>query len=432
METRPVRPSDATNQDTVPAAKLEALLGTSGKGAGRKRRRWLRWAIVALVVLVVAGLAWMFTGNSAAYVYTTSKATRGDLTITVTATGSVQPIDQIDVSSELSGTIRTVHVDYNSPVKAGDVLAELDTEMLLQAKDSADAKMAVAAAAVAKAQATLYSTSKIYDRAVSLAARSVMSTQDLETAMINRQNSTADLNSANAEILVARADQRQAEINLTRAKIVSPIDGVVLTRNAEVGATVAATLSAPVLFTIAGDLSKMQLQVDVDEADVGQVAVDQKATFTVDAYPDQTFPAQITQVRLVSATVQNVVTYVALLSVDNGNGLLRPGMTATADIVVKSVTGALLIPNAALRYSPPVTATSRRSGVLGLFRPPRSGAITAAEPTGAERTIWVLRNQVPTPVNVKIGSSDGKQTAVLSGDIAEGDELIVDASASSS
>ena len=234
-----------------------------------------------------------------------------------------------------------------------------------------------------------------------------------------------------AAVLSAEADLRLAEVNLAKAKIVSPIDGVVLTRSVDPGATVAASLSAPVLFVIAGDLKQMELQVDVDEADVGQIAVGQKATFTVDAYPSRTFPAEIKQIRFASETTNNVVTYKAILSVTNADLLLRPGMTATADVTVEAVTDTLMVPNAALRYSPPAAESPRNRGLFGLLRPPRMGPRTGSNQgsalTGASRRIWVLKASRPTPVIVQVGSSDGQFTQVVSGDLKENDAVVTDA-----
>ncbi len=235
-----------------------------------------------------------------------------------------------------------------------------------------------------------------------------------------------------AEVLASEADLQLAEVNLGKAKIVSPIDGVILTRSVDPGATVAASLSAPVLFTIAGDLKKMELQVDVDEADVGQIAVGQKATFTVDAYPDRTFPAVIEQIRFASEVVNNVVTYKAVLSVDNADLLLRPGMTATSDITVEAVKDTLMVPNAALRYAPPQAEGRGGRGIFSLFRPPRlprSGGGGDSKLTGTQRRVWVLRDSHPAPVVIQVGSSDGQFTQVTSGELTEKDAIITDAAA---
>ncbi|MFN7093574.1 MAG: efflux RND transporter periplasmic adaptor subunit, partial [Allorhizobium sp.] len=257
----------------------------------------------------------------------------------------------------------------------------------------------------------------------------VSTQQDLDTAEYTFQAASAARESAEADVISAQAALEQANLSLSKATIASPIDGIVLSRNVDPGATVAASLEAPTLFTIAGDLRLMELQVSIDEADVGQVAVGQTATFTVDAFPDQRFPAEITSIRYASETVNDVVTYKGILSVANDDLLLRQGMTATADIVVQSVEDGLLIPNAALRYSPPATQTVTAqggSGVFSLFRPPRQAPASAPEPTGSERTIWLLREGQPVAVNIEIGSSDGQNTVIVKGDVKEGDRVITD------
>ncbi|MBD8553612.1 efflux RND transporter periplasmic adaptor subunit [Rhizobium sp. CFBP 8762] len=418
-----------TPSDSSRASDLAAILGASGKGTSR-RRKVLRWVLGCLVVLLLAGSGvWMFSGSKTQVTYRSQTIERGDLSVVVTATGSVQPTESVDVSSELSGTIRKVNIDYNSPVKKGEILAELDKNTLEANLQSAEAKLTAAEANVAKAQSTADSTNAIFKRKTELVGRNISSTQELDDARFNYLSAVAARKSAQAEVLVAQADLRQAQVNLSRADILSPIDGVVLTRSVDPGATVAASLSAPVLFTLAGDLKRMELQVDVDEADVGQVAVGQMASFTVDAYPGQTFPAVIQSIRFASETVLNVVTYKAVLSVDNDKGLLRPGMTATADITVQAIKDALLIPNAALRFTPPDTAQQSRS-LLSLFRPPRMGPRNRpAKDKAAGAAIWLLRNGTPVQVTMQPGASDGQFTAVTSGDVKEGDDVITDATA---
>ena len=410
----------------APAKSSEQLKALLGEPAGRSGSgRLLRGFVIGAVLLAVAVAgAWFLFGRSGdTFVYATEDATTGELTVTVTATGSIQPIEQVDVSSELSGRVKSVFVDYNSPVKAGDPLAELVTDTLQVNVDSARAKLAAAKANVAKAHAVIASTQNILESKKVLVGRNVSSSQELIDAQANFDAAVASEQAAQAEVLSAEANLELAETNLTKARIVSPIDGIVLTRSVDPGATVAASLQAPVLFEIAGDLRKMELRVDVDEADVGEVKVGQKATFTVDAFPDRTFPAAIKDIRYVSETVQNVVTYKALLSVDNSELLLRPGMTATADIVVDEVSGATLIPNAALRYVPPAADTG---GGFLFFRPPGMTAVTKAEPTGRSRTVYVLRAGEPVAVPIEIGPSDGSRTVVRSGDIKPGDALVVD------
>lgn len=419
------------NQPSAESGDLAAILASGGK---RKRgSRWL-WRAVAIIVLAGAGYGYyLYSSEATAYTYTTSPAKKGDLTVLVTATGSVEPTVQVDVSSEQSGTVREVLVDYNSTVQKGEVIARLDTARFVADVKSAEAALLASKAAVAKAEADMNSAQVSMERQKTLVGNRVSTQQDLDSARYNYEAAIATKQSAEANVQAAEASLEQTKVTLAKATIVSPIDGIVLSRDVDPGATVAASLQAPTLFKIAGDLREMELQVDIDEADVGHVAVGQQATFTVDAFPDKRFPAEITQIRYASETINDVVTYMGILTVRNDDLLLRQGMTATADIVVQAIRDSLLVPNAALRYTPPENLGSRRrsSSMFSLFRPPRMGSITAPEPAGGERTVWVMRNNVPTAVNIEIGSSDGQNTVVTKGDISEGDKLIIDATAKS-
>lgn len=418
--TDEVKPSTASQTED-----LKAILAN----AGRPKRRWgLRFLGLALLAGLGYG-AYLWSAGGTTIAYTTSELKPGDLTVIVTATGSVEPTVQVDVSSEQSGTVREVMVDYNSEVKKGDVLARLDTDKLGADLKAKEAALASARAAVSKARADEESAKAKLDRLTALVSSRVSSQQDLDTAEFTYQAASAARESAEADVISAEAALEQAKLSLSKATIVSPIDGIVLSRDVDTGATVAASLEAPTLFTLAGDLRQMELQVSIDEADVGQVAVGQDATFTVDAFPDQRFPAKITSIRYAAETVSDVVTYKGILSVANDDLLLRQGMTATADIVVETVTGALLIPNAALRYAPPTTTTQAEgggSGIFSLFRPPRQAPASAPEPTGSERTIWLLRDGQPIAINIAIGASDGQNTVVVRGDVKEGDRVITD------
>ncbi|MBB3389326.1 HlyD family secretion protein [Rhizobium sp. BK275] len=420
-----------TGSVTGANADLAAVLAAGRQSRGRRWRS--RLIVLVLLILAAAAAAYFYMGRSRAeFSYTTQPVKRGDLTVLVTATGSVQPTQQVDISSELSGTMRDVNVDYNSTVKAGDVLAVLDTNKLEADVKSSRAKLNSAKANVVKANADLQSAATSLDRLKSLVKSNVSTQQSLDDATYKYDSAVAAKDINEADVLASEANLQLAEVNLGKAKIVSPIDGVILTRSVDPGATVAASLSAPVLFTIAGDLKKMELQVDVDEADVGQIAVGQKATFTVDAYPDRIFPAVIEQIRFASEVVNNVVTYKAVLSVDNADLLLRPGMTATSDITVEAVKDTLMVPNAALRYAPPQMETRGSRGIFSFFRPPRlsrSGGGGDSKLTGTQRRVWVLRSGQPAPVVIQVGSSDGQFTQVTSGELAEKDAIITDAAA---
>ena len=410
----------------APAPSLRDVLGDAAPGPTRRVGRTLRWLLIGAAVGAPGYFGWAYFAQDSGYVYTTQKVTRGDLTVIVTATGTVQPITQVDVSSAISGIVRKVNVDYNSTVYRGDVLAELDADTLQAGVASARAHLVVANANVAKAKATSNASIATYERQAALFNRGVMSAQTLEDTRLTMDAADAALKAVEAEVLVADADLKLAETNLAKTLITSPIDGVVLTRDVNEGSTIAASLSAPVLFSIAGDLKRMEVQVDVDEADIGNVAVGQTGTFTVDAYPDRTFPAEITEIRFVSETINNVVTYKALLSVDNSELFLRPGMTATADIVVNTVRDALLVPNAALRYTPPAEESSG-GGLLSMFGPPDTGTATTAELPGGARTLWVMRDKVPVEATVVTGATDGQNTELKSGDLVEGDAVVLDA-----
>ncbi len=419
-------PAPANKTSTAP--DLAAILAASG--TRRKKGRRLFWPILLLLLAGGGAGAYSYLGSSAPrFDYTTQPAKTGDLAVIVTATGSVQPTDQVDISSELSGTVRKVNVTYNSTVNQGDVLAELDTNKQEADVQSARAQLASAKANVLKAEAEAGSAKNTFDRLAGLVRNRISTQQELDAAKFAYDSALASTSVNEAAVLSAEASLRLAEVNLSKLKIVSPIDGVVLTRDVDPGATVASSLNAPVLFTIAGDLRRMELQVAVDEADVGQVEKGQTAKFSVDAYPERHFPATIEDVRFASETVSNVVTYKAILTVDNADLLLRPGMTATADITVQSVAGTLLVPNAALRYSPQETARVRGSFLSRLFAPPRPRGNRGGEASGAGRAVYILRDGAPQRVRVETGATDGQFTVVKSGEVKDGDQLITDATA---
>ncbi|MDP2410579.1 MAG: efflux RND transporter periplasmic adaptor subunit [Pseudolabrys sp.] len=408
---------------------IHAILGeasSTGTAFGVAIKRLLI-GVAVVGLLIIAGL-WLFGGASSTVTYVTQPVTQGSLTVIVTATGSVQPTNKVDVSSELSGTVRKVFVDYNSEVKAGDVLAELDTDKLRATLNSSRAKLAVAEAKVVEIEATVRQTARDLERHKALLGTHAVSTREHDTALASYERALATLRSANADVDVAKADLELNATNLAKAVIRSPINGVVLTRAVDPGQTVASTLQAPVLFSIAEDLKQMELQVDVDEADVGKVHVGQSATFGVDAFPDRKFPATIRELRYASETIQGVVTYKAILNIDNSELLLRPGMTATAEIRVLEVSDALLVSNAALRYAPPATSARNNRSLLQriLPGPPGFRAPKSRESTGPDRTVWLLRDGTPTPVTVSVGASDGRHTEVKSGELAVGQAVIVD------
>lgn len=408
---------------------VEAVLG-GGRSAGGRIRRMMRYAVGLAVLAAAVVVAWLWLAGGAGETtrYVTAPVTRGALTVLVTATGSVEPTNLVEISSELSGTVRTVLVDYNSVVTRGQVLAELDRDKLEAEAQSARANLASTEARVIDAEATLLEAELDFNRKQSLSERRVASTYDLERANAVHERAKAALSIAKADVEVAQADLRLREINLSKAAIISPINGVVLSRSVDPGQTVAASLQAPVLFQIAEDLREMEIQVDVDEADIGALSEGQKASFTVDAYPERTFTGTVDMVRYGSEVVQGVVTYKAILVTDNSELLLRPGMTATAEITVREIEDAQTVPNAALRFSPPAeTEEDSRSLISRLLPgPPRFRSPDREAETGAGRTIWVLRDGAPVAVSVTVGASDGARTEIVEGGLTEGDRVIVD------
>ena len=418
--------------DNTPAPSGAPALDLGRSGGSPRRGRWLLWS--ALAVLIALGLWWGLSAGSTngAPAFRTTELSRGDLTVTVSATGTLQPTNQVDVGSELSGIITLVLVEDNDTVKAGQVIAQLDTARLKDAITSARASLESARAGVQQSQATVDEARSNLSRLEEVARLSggkVPSRAELDTARASLSRARADLSAAKAMVTEREATLSSAETNLEKASIKSPINGVVLQRAVEPGQTVAASLQAPVLFTLAEDLAQMELQVNVDEADVGQVADGQDATFSVDAYPNRRYPARITRVSYGSTTTDNVVSYVTTLEVANDDLSLRPGMTATAEIVTVTKQSVLLVPNAALRFTPPAGDGGGRSLVSRLMpRPPRSPNAKTVKPASGstERQLWVLREGQPVAVTVTIGVSDGRMTEVVGGELSAGDAVITD------
>jgi HlyD family secretion protein len=399
----------------------------------RPRRRWL-WVLIALLLLGAGGgWYWLaFRASASEVQYETEAVSRGRLVVTVTATGSVQPTTQVDVSSELSGALAEVAVDFNDRVEVGQVLARLDDSKLTDQILTAEAQLQAAEASLEQAEGAVREAEVTYESQNELDKRGQSTRLKMIAVEVARDRALAVVDGAKAEVALARARLSEAQTELGKATIRSPISGVVLNRAAEPGQIVAASLNAPVLFTLAEDLARMELRVDVDEADIGRVAVGNEASFTVDAFPDRTFPAVITTVRYAPETTDGVVTYKAILTVDNSEGLLRPGMTATATIAVTVVEDTLRVPGAALRFEPPQVTKSGSgrggNGLLGMIMPRRP--TPAPKDTGARDTptVWVLRDGTATEVEVRPGDSDGKLTAVASDSLAEGDLVILDQS----
>ncbi len=416
-----------------PLTDLDAALALHGRS---RRHRWIFWlaifVFVAGAVLVLAGNGG--NGGTTQVQYKTEEARRGDLVVTVTATGNLEPTNEVEVGSEVSGIIDTVAVDYNDRVKVGQVLAKINIEKLQAQVLQSKASLATARAKVEDAQVTLEETQLKYKRIHDARERTkgqLPSQQDLEAAKAAYERAKAALASTQAQVTQAEATLSVDQTNISKAVIKSPVNGVVMSRKVEPGQTIAASFSTPTMFVLAEDLTKMELQVNIDEADVGQVKEGQMVAFTVDAYPGRRFPGKIVQLRYQSTTTNGVVTYLAVISVNNGEMLLRPGMTATAEITVLALKEALLVPNTALRFVPPQTGATPVADNRSWFRklmpgPPMGNRTPAVEEESTEGRVWVLRGPQPTPVPVKTGATNGKTTQILSGALAAGDPVVIE------
>lgn len=409
---------------------IEQTLGLDHKTAG-KIRPYIKYAIL-LLVLVGILLWWFWPGkNGNTLQYETAGVQRGDLTVTVTATGVLQPLNQVDVGTEISGTVKTVLVDFNDRVVAGQVLARLDTDQLAAKLRQSQASLELARASVKENEATVLETRTKLRRAVDLEKKKLGTPEQVDTAQAAYARAVASLERARAQVTQAEAQLDVDKTTLSKAEIRSPINGIVLKRQIEPGQTVAASLQTPILFTLAENLAQMELHVSVDEADVGMVKDGQSAIFKVDAFQQRSFPAKISQVRFAPLTVEGVVTYETVLSVNNEDLALRPGMTATADIIVQQLQNVLLVPNTALRFTPPKKKVKQQQSVLSqLFmrRPPNSVKQPTLDDTGAKQyKVWVLRDGKPVRINVKVGATDGQMTEITAGKLDAGMQVIIDA-----
>src|SRR5256886_3762439 len=368
--------------------------------------------IVALLIILFAVRRCTQSGVSG---YLTANVTRGPITQAVTATGTLNPVVNVQVGSQVSGNIAKLFADFNSEVKAGQTVAQIDPMLFQAAVTQAEGDLASAQAALelAKVNAT---------RAEQLFKQKISSQQDLDQAM-------ASLHQAEANVKIKQGALDKAKADLDHCTITSPIDGVVISRNVDVGQTVAASLQAPVIFQIANDLAKMQIDSNVAEADVGAVSVDQDVDFTVDAFPTRTFHGKVVQVRNAPITVQNVVTYDTVIGVNNADLKLKPGMTANVSIIIAHKDNVLQIKNAALRYRPPEAASASQSRAGSATTATKSTSSSSGPgPNGArerkpERTVYVLSYGRPKPVQIKTGISDGIVTEVTEG-LKEGDNVV--------
>lgn len=394
--------NDVSAQRATAASEIEQTLGV-GRAA---TPWWRRWWVIALAVLLIGLIAWWALTPGKPVEYVKGKAEVATLRALVTATGTLQPIDKVTVGAEVSGRLDEIYVDFNDRVTKGQVIARINTDEL-------KARAVQARASVSQADANLAKAENDLRRATSLKSKGFASQSIYDAALASRNALRATLNTA-------RAQADQTEANLAKAAIRSPIDGIVLDRKIERGQTVTAGFQTPELFVIASDLKKLELTIDIDEADIGEVTVGQQATFTVDAYPAVTFNAKVVELRNAARTIQNVVTYQGVLSVENDKGLLKPGMTATADITVKVAENVMSVPNGALRFTP--EPPPEQQGMI----PQATTAPTDPIATGKGQLWTVGKNGKPTAQDVTLGITDGRRTQVTSPNVKAGDEYILD------
>jgi len=432
---------DAQTPNTPQRPGLDEFLGRKPPSP---RTRKLRKALPFAAMLLVAVLAVLyFARREPPTSYATQQVQRGDLRVTVSATGNLQPTSEVEVGSELSGLVTEVNVDNNDRVTRGQVLARIDTARLQDAIAQSKASLQSAIADVAQAEATAQQTKAAlarFEEVHALSGGKVPSAAELDSAKAEYARAIAGVRTAEAGVARARAQLSSDQTQFSKALILSPVTGVVLSRQIDPGQTVAASFNAPVLFLIAEDLSAMRLEVKVDEADVGQVAAGQSATFQVDAFPGRTFPARVERVDVganadggstaSSSSSNTVVAYTAVLAVNNSDSTLRPGMTATAEIVTSEKQGVLLVPNAALRFSPDGGA-KERSGVTKVLLPgpPRGTASAQSREVkigrGSSQQVHVLgADGQPQPVAVTTGDTNGTLTEVTGDSLHEGDAVI--------
>jgi len=358
-----------------------------------------------IIAIAVAGFI-LLRGKGNEPQYRFDKVVKGDIEMAVTATGTVNPVTTVLVGTQVSGTIKNIYVDFNSPVKKGQLIARIDPALFEAQVNQARANLFSAKANLEKAQATLVDAERSMNRNKELFAKNLIARSDLDTAETNNETAKASVSAAKSQVAQTEATLSLAETNYYYTKIVSPVDGIVVSRNVDVGQTVAASFQTPTLFSIAQDLTKMQIDTNVAEADIGKVNVGQNVEFTVDAYSETTFKGKVWQVRNAPITVQNVVTYDVVIQVANPDLKLKPGMTANVSIIVSTKKDVLKIPNPALR-----------------FKPAEKSKAVAQQKGSA---VWILEQDKPKRVPISTGISDGNYTELVSGEIKEGQELIVE------
>ena len=410
----------------IPTAQATApgIAGVARAATGRRRlrvsRRALRLLAVVMAVAFVSAVAWRVSkGHAQPLVrYQTAVVDRGPITAKVTASGALSAIVTVQVGSQVSGRVDHLYVDFNSPVKAGQLIATIEPSFFRAAVAQARANLAAGKAAFDRAVANRTLADLTYGREQILSGQKLIARADLDAAEAQALSCRADVDAARANLLQSQAALDQATLNLSYTRIVSPIDGIVLSRTIDVGQTVAASFQAPTLFTIAQDLTKMQVDTNVAEGDVGRLRGGMEATFMVDAYPGRVFRGVIRQVRDNASTLQNVVTYDAVIDVDNGDMSLRPAMTANASFVYAQRAGVVRAPNAALRFKPDAATAASMTG---------GAPVPSLRVDSDERMIWVLDGAMATPRVVHVGIGDGTVVEIAGGDLQAGDVVVTEA-----
>lgn len=385
--------------------------------------------IAAVAAIVLAAAAFYLKGKKPEYTYKTVKVEKGTIVATVAATGNLSAVTTVQVGTQVSGTIQKLYVDYNSRVKKGQPIAEIDPSLFNAAVEQAQGNLFNAEGNLLRARATLADAERTLKRNKTLLDGGIISQGDYDVSETAWQSAKAAVKSAEGSVAQTKGALQQARTNLRYSIIRSPVDGVVISRAVDVGQTVAASFQTPTLFTIAQDLTKMQIEVSVDEADISRVRLDQHATFTVDAYPEQQFSGKVVQIRSAPVITQNVVTYVVVVNVDNSDLKLKPGMTANVTIEVGRKDDVLKLPPAALRFKPKMTekkgdsvAEKRPAGgaPAGGGRPGRKG--------GGGQQVYLLKEGNPVAVPVKTGIAGSSSIELVEGGLKEGDEVIIEQS----
>ena len=382
---------------------------------------------VAAIGLAIAGYVFFNGERKVPVRYRTSTVEQGSIISAVTATGTINPITTVQVGSQVSGMIESLHADFNSKVKAGEVVARIDPFPYRARRDQADANLANAKAALMKARIDLAQRKREVDRAKTLIGQQFVSQNEVDIAVTAYEGALAQLKVTEAAVKQGGAALEAAELDLKYTEIRSPVNGVVISRLVEVGQRISASFSIPTLFLIAEDVMKMQVDTNVSEADIGGVTEGKEASFMVDAYPGETFHGKVRQVRNAPINIQNVVTYDVVVEFDNPNFRLKPGMTANVSIIVAHREGVLTVPNAALRFVPPGTGRDSGSPVGRIVKMPQESAEKTARPVDAlSRQVWIVNeNDDPESMAVQVGISDGVHTEITSSHLKPGDPLIV-------